>query len=119
MTQTVHWLLEVQIREGQLENFKTVLTEMVASTKREQDTHIYEWYFSEDQTTCLISERYRDSAAALAHLDSFGNFAESFLATATPVRFTVLGNPDTRLRESLAGFNPVYFGYETGFCRLS
>ena len=65
MESTVHWLLEVSVNEGQLDAFKELMTEMVAATKNEPDTLIYEWYFNEDHSTCQISERYRDSAATM------------------------------------------------------
>ncbi len=117
MTDTIHWLLEMQINDGQLSNFKSVMADMVASTDKEQGTLLYEWFFSDDQSTCLISERYRDSAAALAHLDNFGAFAERFLAAATPRRFTVLGSPSAQLSEALAAFSPAYLGFEAGFSR--
>ena len=42
MESTVHWLLEVSVNEGQLETFKELMTEMVAATKNEPDTLIYE-----------------------------------------------------------------------------
>jgi quinol monooxygenase YgiN len=119
MKNMIHWLLGMQVKDGQAQNFKAVMAEMLESTKGEQETHIYEWFFSEDQSVCLISERYSDSAAAMIHLQSFGNFAERFLAAATPIRFTVLGSPSDQLRQALAGFNPVYLGFEVGFCRLT
>lgn len=119
MTNTVHWILELHINEGHLRGFKELMAEMIAATAKESGTLVYEWYFSQDESTCLISERYRDSAAAMEHLQSFGRFAERFLAAATPTRFTVLGAPDSTLRQALAGFSPACLAFEAGFARAN
>jgi len=43
MSHNVHWLLEVSIKPGQLDTFKSVMTEMVATIKEnEPDTLNYE-----------------------------------------------------------------------------
>ena len=117
MTSTIHWLLEVSVNEGQLEAFQALMGEMVAATQNEPDTLIYEWYFDEEKRTCQINERYRDSAATMVHLQSFGGFAERFMAAVTPVNFIVMGDPDTAVREGLAGLNPTYLSQEAGFSR--
>jgi hypothetical protein len=35
----------------------------------------------------------------------------------TPVNFIVMGDPDTAVREGLAGLNPTYLSQEAGFSR--
>ena len=117
MNKTVHWLLEVSINEGQLDTFKTLIQEMVAATQGEPDTLIYEWCFNEEQTSCQINERYRDSAATMRHLKSFGGFAERFMTAVTPLNLVVLGNPDANVREGLAGLNPTCLAMHSGFFR--
>ena len=43
MSDNVHWLLEVSIKPGQLDTFKSVMAEMVAATNaNEPDTLNYE-----------------------------------------------------------------------------
>ena len=117
MSDAVHWTLEVSINDGQLSTFKELLNEMVSSTRSEYDTLIYEWYFSDDESICIINERYRDSRAAMMHLQAFGSFAERFTAAITPTRFIVLGNPSAKVREGLSGLNPRYLKLESGFSR--
>ena len=117
MSSTVHWLLEVSVNEGQLDAFIALMSEMVAATQNEPDTLIYEWYFDEEKRICQINERYRDSAATMVHLQSFGGFAERFMAAVTPVNFIVMGDPDMAVREGLAGLNPLYLSQEAGFSR--
>lgn len=117
MEKTVHWLLEVSVNEGKLQDFKTLMGEMVAATQAEPGTLIYEWYFDESQQTCQINERYQDSSATMVHLQSFGGFADRFMAAVTPVNFIVMGAPDESVREGLAGLNPTYLRQEAGFSR--
>ena len=118
MSNTVHWLLELSINEGKLAEFKTLMNEMVETTKNESGTIAYEWYFNDSESLCCISERYEDSDATLTHLQSFGgSFAERFMACVTPTRFTVLGNPNKAVREGLAGLNPSYLALKAGFSK--
>ncbi len=119
MSNNVHWILEVAIKDGELDNFKALAEEMSAATKaNEPGTLAYEWFVSADGKTCHIYERYADSAATMVHLGSFGaNFAERLLAIAEPKRFDVYGNPDDQVRAALAGFGAVHFDQVAGFAR--
>ena len=72
MKTTIHWLLELTIKEGEFETFKTLMNDMVAATNaNEPDTTHYEWFVSKDKNVCHIYERYVDSDAAMTHLDYF------------------------------------------------
>ena len=47
----------------------------------------YEWAISDDHQVCHAYERYRDSAAFMTHLESFGaNFAARFMEVLEPIR---------------------------------
>ena len=49
ISNNVPWLLEVSIKPGQLDTFKSVMAEMVAATEaNEPDTLNYELFISED-----------------------------------------------------------------------
>jgi hypothetical protein len=47
------------------------------------------------------------------------NFAERFLSLCTPTRMSVYGEPSDELKETIAGFNPRYFGPVAGHARAS
>lgn len=119
MSNVVHWVLELNIKEGEFENFEALMAEMVEATQaNEPGTTGYEWYVSEDRKTCHICERYVDSAATLTHLESFGqNFAERFMAVLEPTRLMVYGNPSSEAREALAGLGAIHMGQIAGFAR--
>ncbi len=66
MSDAIHWVIELAIKDGQLDAFKALMTEMVEATQANETgaTH-YEWYISDDEKTCHIYERYVDSAATM------------------------------------------------------
>ena len=118
MSEAVSWLLAVSVKDGQLENFRTLMDDMVSSTKEEPGALIYEWHVTDDGSSVEIYERYADSAATLAHLASFGaNFAERFFGAVDPVSFHVYGNPDDATREALAAAGAEFLGPFGGFAR--
>ena len=119
MSDHVHWLLEVTIKPDEHDTFIALMREMVTTTQaNEPGTLNYEWFISEDETSCKIYERYRDSAAVMTHLASFGaNFADRFLAESEPTRFVVFGDPTEEVREALGGFGAVFMAQIGGFTR--
>ena len=118
MSSTVSWNLQLAVRDGQLDAFRSLMEEMVESTLAETGTLTYEWFLSEDGTICHLNERYADSEAAMVHLGNFGSkFAERFLACVDPTALHAYGNPDEAAREVLLGFNAVFLGAFGGFAR--
>ncbi len=65
----------------------------------------YEIYFNDDQSECIVLERYRDSHALIEHSTHLGDIGEAILATGS-VSGELLGEPGAELRGSLAG-SPV------------
>ena len=119
MQSYVAWLLELAVKEGELENVKTLIQEMVEATKRrEPGALIYEWSLSEDEQHCHIYERYKDSAAVVTHLKNFNeHFAERFLSSLEPARLRVYGNPSDEAKEALSGLGAVFMTEIGGFTR--
>ncbi len=119
MTSDVHWMLELNIKEGELQNIKTLMNEMVEATQEnEPDTKNYEWFISDDGKSCHIYERYTDSAATMKHLGTFGErFAERFFAALEPTKFVIYGAPNEEVRQALAEASPLYMEQIGGFAR--
>ncbi len=117
MSEQIYWLLEVAILPEQLKDFRAVANDLIASTKSESGTLNYEWNLNGEKTICHIYERYRDSAAMLTHVQSFGRFAERFLKACRPVRFDVYGSPTEEAKAALADLNPTYYTSLGGFSR--
>ena len=117
MSTVISFNLQASVRKGCIENFRTLMHEMVASTQSEAGTQSYEWFLNEDGTACHIYERYNDSNAVMAHMGNFAKFAERFLSCVEPTAFCVYGNPNAEVRSALNGFNAVYLNTFGGFSR--
>lgn len=119
MNDHVYWMLELAIKDGQLETFKALMEEMVVSTKaNEPGTLNYEWWINDAGNVCHLYERYVDSAATMAHLGTFGaNYAERFMACVDMKRFIAYGNPDEKVRGALQGMGVKIMSPLGGFTR--
>ena len=119
MPTTVSWNLQMAVRDGQLDNARNLMNEMIAATKQDEPgTQLYEWFFSQDGKTCHISERYDDSGAVMVHLGNFGSkYADRFLACFEPTALWVYGDPSPEARAALDGFGAVYLARVGGFTR--
>lgn len=118
MSDTLSWNLQLSIREGRYEELKTLIEEMVESTRDEAGTLVYEWFVSADHSTCHIYERYADDDAVMAHVANFGSkFAERFMGCLEPTAFYVYGEPSDAVRSGLDGLGAAYLGPVGGFSR--
>jgi quinol monooxygenase YgiN len=63
----------------------------------------YDTYFNEDQSECIVIERYRDSEAAMEHAANLAGVSAAVLETVTVVHGELLGEPSEELRAKLAG----------------
>ena len=115
----VSWLLQCTVKDGQLDAFKQLMTEMVVSTRDEEaGTLNYEWFISDDNRSVHLYEKYADSAAALAHMKSFGEkWAGRFLSCIDVERVTAYGNPDEAAQKALAQMGAKTLATWGGFAR--
>jgi len=109
MSEQIYWVLEVAILPGQLDHFRAVARDLISKTESEPGTLGYEWNLNDDKTVCHIYERYKNSDALVAHVQSFGAFAERFLQACRPTRFHVYGTPNEAAKAALADLHPLYF----------
>jgi quinol monooxygenase YgiN len=117
MSENISWILQVAIHPGKFDEFCAVAKDLIAATGSEPATLAYEWSLSRDRTICHIYERYRDSEAVAAHLQTFGPFAPRFMEACHPTRFHVYGTPTDAVKTALADLGPVYFTPLGGFSR--
>ncbi len=119
MTAAISSVLRAEVKADKLEELRSFMDELVASTTEESGTQLYEWFINDDGTAVHIHERYTDSSAALVHCATFAErFAERFLACVDPTEFDVYGEPDAD-RDAIAGFGPIQFRLWGGFARFS
>jgi quinol monooxygenase YgiN len=76
----------------------------------EPGTLQYDLFLNDDQTECMIVERYRDSEAAMEHAANVGHLFAEVFATVSLVHGELLGDLSDELRAKLAGGEaPVVF----------
>jgi len=118
MAEQVAWHVELAVKPGALDDFRTLTGEMVEATRREPGVLSYERFVSADGKVVHVYERYADSAAAVAHLRTFRRtFGDRFVALVDHTRFTVYGTPSAELRGMLDGFSAMYLAPFGGFTR--
>ena len=118
-TDDVYWLITAYIKEGQLENVKSINKELVSATlENELMTLSYDWSVSEDGKNCYFFEWYDNSEAVMIHTASFGEkFAERLLGMIEIQRFEVFGNPNAVAKKALSDFGASFHKSIGGFAR--
>jgi quinol monooxygenase YgiN len=85
-----------------LDEFKRLAAQCMEIV-RTQDTGTlqYDIYFNEDESECIVHERYRDSEALIEHALHLGALNEAVVAAGL-VSATMLGEPSPELRAQMA-----------------
>lgn len=112
----VFWRIEVEVLPGKLEEFRAVVRDLVASSKGEPGTLVYDWFFDGDSKVCHTYEHYRDSDAVIAHATTFGHrFAERFQQSCRQIGLDVYGVPNEAAKALLDQYSATYFDRWQGF----
>jgi quinol monooxygenase YgiN len=120
MKDHVAWVIELAVKEGQLDTFTALMEEMVEGTSAEPKTLAYEWYISDDATEVHIFEKYADSEAMILHVNGFlEKWAARFMECVDITRFVVYGDPSPAAREILDSWHARYLGPWGGFSRFA
>src|SRR2546426_3345265 len=91
-----------KFHEGTLEEFKRLSAQCMEIVRtKDTGTLQYEVYFNDDQSECMVLERYRDSEALIEHAAHLGELSEAIVATGS-VTGELLGEPSAELRANLA-----------------
>jgi quinol monooxygenase YgiN len=90
-----------KFREGELEQFKRLSAQLMEIVRsKDTGTLQYEIYFNDDQSECIVLERYRDSEALVEHAGHLGDLGR---AIAGLVSSEFLGQPSGDVRARLIG----------------
>ena len=92
-----------KFNEGKLEEYKRLSAQAMEVVRtKDSGTLQYDTYFNEDQSECVVIERYRDSEAAIEHAANLADISAAVLATVSVVHGELLGEPSAELKASLA-----------------
>ena len=102
------------IAPADLAAFKQVAAEALELTIPEPGTLHYDWFFSEDETKCVVREIYADSDAMLAHLGNVGELLGRLIELGGGLEPEGFGSPSAALAEAIAPFSPTMYGHFQG-----
>jgi quinol monooxygenase YgiN len=92
-----------KFHQGELEEFKRLVAQCMEIVRaKDTGTLQYEIYFNDDQSECVVLERYRDSDALIEHAAHLGDLGEEIFATGW-VSGELLGEPSAELRAKMVG----------------
>lgn len=118
MVDDLYWVFTLDVKPGQLQSFRSLVTEIVAASEKEPGTRAYRYSISADEKTVYIFERCRDSATFVSHVEqTFGGYAERFLSMVEIAPLVAYGNPDAQARKALDSFNATYMTLFAAFAR--
>jgi quinol monooxygenase YgiN len=88
--------------EGKVGEFKRLSARCMEIVRTEETgTLQYDIFFNDDESECVVVERYTSSDALIEHLAHVGDLMEPILATGS-VSGELLGDPSAELRAKLA-----------------
>ena len=92
-----------KFHEGKLGEFKRLSAQAMEIVRtKDTGTLQYDTYFNDDQSECMVLERFRDSEALIEHAANLGDLTDAILATVSVVHGELLGEPSAELRANLA-----------------
>ena len=100
-------IVRFRCHDGDVEEFKR-LSAQCMEIVRTQDTGTlqYDSYFNDDETECIVIERFRDSEALIQHSENLAHLMDAIIATGS-VCGELLGEPSAELRARFTGDGPV------------
>jgi hypothetical protein len=67
----------------------------------------YDTYFNDDETECIVIERFRDSDALIQHGENLAHLMDAIVATGSSVSGELLGDLSAELRSRFDAGGPV------------
>ena len=99
-------IARLSIHTGKLEEFKQLAARCVHSVRtRDSGTLQYDYFFNDDQSECVVIERYRDVAALRDHLANIGQDLMQALLGVCSMSGDIFTTPTPELRQMTAGFD--------------
>ena len=77
-----------------------------SSAAQDTGTLQHDTYFNDDETECIVIERFRDSEALIQHGENLAHLMDAIIATGS-VFGELLGEPERELRAQFTGGGPV------------
>ena len=100
-------IVRFRFHDGAVEEFKR-LAEQCMEIVRAQDTGTlqYDTFFNDDETECIVIERFRDSEALIQHSENLAHLMDAIIATGS-ASGELLGDLSDEMRSRFAPDGPV------------
>lgn len=105
-----------KIHKGKVEEFKKIASACVVAVEKNEKGKgalQYDWFFSPDNTECIVRETYVDSDAVLAHMGNVGEMLGQLLGM-SDFELEIYGNPSEELQKAGAALNPKVYSFYQG-----
>lgn len=111
---TIQLSARFKIHKGQLQAFKALGKPCMEVVKeKDTGTRQYDWFFSENETECVVRETYIDSDALLAHVGNLGELFGQLLAL-SDFNLEIYGAPSEALVEATKPFSVSFYTFFQG-----
>ena len=100
-------IVRFRFHDGDVEEFKRLSAQCMEVVRaRDTGTLQYDTYFNEDESECIVIERFRDSHALIQHGENLAHLMDAITATGS-VSGELLGDPNAELRARITSGGPV------------
>lgn len=100
-------IVRFRFDKGDVEAFKRLSVQCMEIVRaQDSGTLQYDTYFNNDESECIVIERFRDSDALIEHGEHLAHLMEAIIATGE-VFGELLGDPSATVRANIAPGGPV------------
>jgi quinol monooxygenase YgiN len=100
-------IVRFRFHDGALEEFKRLSAQCMEIVRaKDTGTLQYDTFFNDDETECIVVERFRDSDALIQHGENLAHLMDAIIATGS-VSGELLGEPSAPLRARFTSGGPV------------
>lgn len=100
-------IVRFRFHEGAVEEFKRLSAECMEIVRaKDTGTLRYDTYFNDDETECIVLERFADADALIVHGENLAHLMDAIIATGS-VSGELLGTLSPELRSRFASDGPV------------
>ena len=100
-------IVRFRFHEGTVEEFKRLSAQCMEIVRtKDIGTLQYDTFFNDDETECIVVERFRDSDSLIQHGENLAHLMDALLATGT-ASGELLGDPSDELRSRFSSDGPV------------
>jgi quinol monooxygenase YgiN len=100
-------IVRFRFHDGAVEEFKRLSAQCMEIVRaKDTGTLQYDTYFNDDETECIVIERFRDSEALIQHGENLAHLMDAIIATGS-VFGELLGELSAELRARFTSGGPV------------